>query len=395
MGDLRLTPPGSSAGVSSADPASLAPVDPRVQALAVAFVERVVTTDVRSEAWGRLVGEIGQIGEREVVATAALSRRLADRPIQAINVALAGDSPIARALADLREAVADLDPAHLGPVGDGRRRKLLGVFPLSDPADDVLERYARARARIQAILGDLSVARGRLQAEIAAIGQDQRALTTEIETLHQYAELARLLDKGLEARLIALAASEPERAEALRVDVLFAVRQRRQDLLIQLAVATQGDVALRVVQDNNQQVVRAIRMAMTTTAAAMRTSVAVAQALADQRRILAQLRTVRAGSRLVATRSDPSRGPGAPSSSSSPVAGRGVGARLAATADLAGLKQAWDTVFTALDSFDAYSVTALDAMHAAVAELAEEAERSRAAFEADRAGKESLAGGPH
>ena len=55
-------------------------------------------------------------------------------------------------------------------------------------------------------------------------------------------------------------------------------------------------------------------------------------------------------------------------------------------ADLAGLKQAWDTVFATLDQFDAYSVQAIQAMHEAVAELAEEAERSRAALEADGSG---------
>ncbi len=375
--------PGRSAGPTgphSSSPGALRGTS-GVDALAAAFIERVIALDVRTEGQRRLVAEIGEIGEREVVATAELSRRLVDRPIRSIVATLSGESPIARGLAELRDAVAELDPARLGSAGDGRQRKLLGIFPLGDPVQEALERYARARARIQAILGDLSVARGSLQAEIAAIGQEQRALATEIETLHQYAELARVLDEGVEARLASLADSEPDRAAALRSDVLFAIRQRRQDLLIQLAVATQGDAALRVVQDNNQQVARAIRMATTTTAAAMRTSIAVAQALADQRRILAQLRTVRAGSRVVTMRSDPTKASSAPSSPTAPPA---AGRAIAAGVDLAGLRRAWETVFATLDQFDAYSVTALDAMHEAVAELASDAERSRAAIEADR-----------
>jgi hypothetical protein len=87
---------------------------------------------------------------------------------------------------------------------------------------------------------------------------------------------------------------------------------------------------------------------------------------------------------VVTPRSDPSRAP-AGTTPSAPAAA----ARAAAGVDLAGLKHAWDTVFTTLDQFDAYSVTALDAMHEAVAELAEEADRSRAALEADRAGEGS------
>lgn len=346
----------------------------RIDALAIGFVERCVAADLRGEAFQRLLAEVGEIGEREIVATAALSRRLVDRPRRAITGSLDDESPIARSLADLREAAEDLDPARLARELGGRSRKLLGVISLGDPAQDALERYTRARFQIERILGSLAFGRAGLQAEIAAIGQEQRALATEIETLNQYVELARVLDVRLEARLAALAETEPERAEAIRTDVLFAIRQRRRDLLIQLAVATQGDAALRVVQNNNQQVVRTIRMAMTTTAAALRTSVAVAQAMADQRRILAQLESVRPADR--ATRRTSAVPSGPTSSNAEP---RSV------AADVAGLRRAWETVFTTLDQFDSYSITAIDAMREAIEELAEEAEQSRAALEADRA----------
>ena len=346
----------------------------RIEALATGFVDAIVAADLHGDTYRRLLADVGDIGEREIVATSELSHRLVDRPMRAIIGTLDGESPIARSLAELREAVEELDPGRLGRSA-GRPRKFLGVFPLGDPVQDALERYAKARVRIQRILGALAVGRSMLHAEIAAIGQEQRALATEIETLHQYADLARALDEILEGRLAALASSEPDRAEAIRTDVLFAIRQRRRDLLIQLAVATQGDAALRVVQDNNRQVVRTIRMATTTTAAALRTSVAVAQAMADQRRILAQLESVRDEHRPSPRAADPM-----PSPARSGVArGEMVGV------DLAGLKRAWDTVFTTLDQFDSYSVTAIDAMREAVAELAEEAERSRAALEADRA----------
>ncbi|HEX2756533.1 MAG TPA: toxic anion resistance protein [Candidatus Limnocylindrales bacterium] len=342
--------------------------------MAAGFVDAIVAADAHGDVYRRLLADVGEIGEREIVATSELSHRLVDRPMRAIIGTLDGESPIARSLAELREAVEELDPGRLGRSG-GRQRRLLGVIPLGDPVDDALERYTKARVRIQRILGSLAVARTGLQAEIAAIGQEQRALATEIETLRQYADLARALDERLDERLATLASSEPQRAEALRTDVQFAIRQRRRDLLIQLAVATQGDAALRVVQDNNQQVVRTIRMATTTTAAALRTSVAVAQAMADQRRILAQLATVREVDRTVPRDAEAPRVPSSPD----------VARRAAVGVDLAGLKRAWDTVFATLDQFDSYSVTAIDAMREAVEELAEEAERSRAALEADRA----------
>lgn len=341
--------------------------------MATGFVDRIVAADLHGPAYRRLVAEVGDIGEREIVATAELSHRLVDRPMRAIIGTLDGASPIARGLAELREAVDELDPARLARV-DGRPRRLLGLIPLGDPLDEALGAYARARARIQEILAALAVGRSELHAEIAAISQDQRALAHEIESLRQYAEMARVIDEALERRIASLDSADPDRARALRTDALFTIRQRRRDLLVQLAVATQGAAALRVVQDNNHQVVRTIRMATTTTAAALRTSVAVAHAMADQRRILAQLASVRDGR-------DSRRGPPAGPPSAGSVAARAAAIRV----DLDGLKQAWDTVFSTLDQFDAHAVNAIAVMHEAVEELAAEAQRSRAALEADPA----------
>ena len=350
--------------------------------MADGFVDAIVAADLHGAEYRHLLADVGEIGEREIVATSELSHRLVDRPMRAIIGTLDGESPIAQSLAELREAVEELDPGRLGRSG-GRPRKLLGVFPLGDPVQDALEAYAKARVRIQRILGALAVGRSALHAEIAAIAQEQLALAHEIETLRQYAELARALDERLELRLASVANGEPERAEAIRTDVLFAVRQRRRDLLIQLAVATQGDAALRVVQDNNRQVVRTIRMATTTTAAALRTSVAVAQAMADQRRILAQLASVRDSDR----RGKLDSGAIRPAEPAGPDKAAAIGV------DLDGLKRAWDTVFATLDQFDSYSLTAIDAMRNAVAELAEEAEQSRAALEADRLVSGRIEGG--
>ena len=353
------------------------PTDPatqtRIERMATGFVERIVAADLHGPAYRRLVAEVGDIGEREIVATAELSHRLVDRPMRAIIGTLDGASPIARGLAELREAVDELDPARLARV-DGRPRRLLGLIPLGDPLDEALGAYARARARIQEILAALAVGRSELHAEIAAISQDQRALAHEIESLRQYAEMARVIDEALERRIASLDSADPDRARALRTDALFTIRQRRRDLLVQLAVATQGAAALRVVQDNNHQVVRTIRMATTTTAAALRTSVAVAHAMADQRRILAQLASVRDGR-------DSRRGPPAGPPSAGSVAARAAAIRV----DLDGLKQAWDTVFSTLDQFDAHAVNAIAVMQEAVEELAAEAQRSRAALEADPA----------
>jgi Uncharacterized protein involved in tellurite resistance len=193
-----------------------------------------------------------------------------------------------------------------------------------------------------------------------------------METLRQYAYMARTLDETLERRIDALATSDPVRARTLREDVLFPVRHRLQDILTQLAVAAQGYAALRVVQQNNQEVVRAIQTATTTTTAAMRTAVMVAQALTDQRLVLDQLKAVNeVTSSMIESTSVLLRTQTADVEAQ--TTGTGV--------DLAALQRAWDNVFATLDQIDAYKSTALETMKVTVRELTGQVERSRAYVE--------------
>ena len=79
-----------------------------------------------------------------------------------------------------------------------------------------------------------------------------------------------------------LAASE----DARRV---VPIRQRRQDILTQMAVAVQGYLALDLVKKNNVELIRGVDRAQTTTVAALRTAVIVSQALSQQKIVLDQI----------------------------------------------------------------------------------------------------------
>ncbi len=229
--------------------------------------------------------------------------------------------------------------------------------------------------------------RGRpLEADNAAISQEERALWTEMETLRQYAYLARTLDESLERRIDALATTDAARGRALREDVLFPVRHRLQDILTQLAVAAQGYAALRVVRQNNQEVIRAIHTATTTTTAALRTAVMVAQALTDQRLVLDQLKAVNeTTSGMIESTSALLRSQTTEVEDQTTKPG----------VDMASLQRAWDNVFATLDQIDAYKTTALETMKVTVRELSGQVERSRAYVDhleqADRAGTRTVA----
>ena len=79
-----------------------------------------------------------------------------------------------------------------------------------------------------------------------------------------------------------LQAADPARGHAIRVDVLYAIRRRRRDLLLQLAVATQGYSALRLIEQDNLEVIWALRAATTTTVTALRAASLASLATSDR-----------------------------------------------------------------------------------------------------------------
>jgi uncharacterized protein YaaN involved in tellurite resistance len=239
----------------------------RIEATAVDFVGKLLAAPLGSAPFERSLRAIDTLGEREVAATTQIAARFHDRPVRAVEDVLADRAPLTRHLRDLRREAADL----LRRAG----RKDASVESLARDAADVED-------RVRALVGALDADRQTLEVDNAAIDQQERALWIEIETLRQYAFLAARLDDLVAARVEALATEEPAAAHALQVEALYAVRRRRRDLLLQLAVATQGYAALRLVEQDNLEVIWAIRSATTTTVTALRTALLAARATADR-----------------------------------------------------------------------------------------------------------------
>jgi uncharacterized protein YaaN involved in tellurite resistance len=184
--------------------------------------------------------------------------------------------------------------------------------------------------------------------------------------------MAEKLDTGLEAQINHVAIGDPERAKVLQEDILYPVRRRRQEILTQLAVAVQGYAALRVVEVNNRELVRAVRTATTTTVAALRTAVMVAQALTNQRLVSEQVKAVNeTTSSMIESTSTVLREQTATVESQATSPG----------IDMGSLQRAWDNVFSALDQIDTYKLRALEAMKITVHDLSEQVERSHAQVE--------------
>jgi Toxic anion resistance protein (TelA) len=238
----------------------------KVEAVATEFVGRLMSAPIGTPAFDRSLRAIDGLGEREVRATTIIASRFGDRPVRDVEDLLSERASLSRHLRGLREAAAQLIRRN-----DGDR-----------PADALARDVADVEDRIRGLVTELEDDRAVLEADNAALAQHEQALWREIETLRQYAFLAGRLDDLVADRLDNLARSDPSAAKALQVEALYAIRRRRRDLLLQLAVATQGYAALRLIEQDNLQIIWAIRAATSTTVSALRTALLASQAASDR-----------------------------------------------------------------------------------------------------------------
>ncbi len=166
----------------------------RISSIVEAFVEEMGSLDVHGDEYRRRVEDINGLGDREIRATSEMSNRLLDRPVRAVSGILEGKSPVGRKLIELRHTVEDLNPAKY-ELKASKPRRALGVIPLGDRLRNYFDKYAKAQSHIEGIVASLSDSRAELERDNAAIEQEERGLWTEIETLRQYAFMARRLDE--------------------------------------------------------------------------------------------------------------------------------------------------------------------------------------------------------
>ena len=370
---LALTPPEPVPAIAPDAAGKSVPVDPeqakRIDAMVSGYVDAVAGLDPHDPQFTRKVGDVSSLGTREIREYASASNRLLDRPVRSLDSGFASDkSMVGRGLVDLRHTVEDLNPAK-HDLAHGGARRLLGVIPLGDRVRGYFDKYRNAQSHIDGIITALRDGKDELSKDNAAIEQERVNLWAQIKRLREYAYMAERLDSTLEARIVAIEPTDPEKAKVLRSEVLFAVRQRHQDLLTQLAVDEQGYLAMGLIRQNNVELIKGVDRATTTTVAALRTAVIVAQALTNQRLVLDQIRAVNeTTSDLIESTSSLLR------EQTALVHEQAA----SASVDVERLQAAFDSVLTTLDAIDGFKAQALDAMKVTVSELRGQVDKAQA-----------------
>ncbi|HEX4355238.1 MAG TPA: toxic anion resistance protein, partial [Polyangiales bacterium] len=285
--ELVLTPPAPVPAVEPEKAAGLVPLDDKQKSQLAkrvdVFIDELTALDANSPEFGRKVEQLTNMGRREIAEAAGHSNRFLDRPVKAME----SESGVGADLAALRRTVEDLDPGRRGNLL--APKKLFGVVPFGSKLRDYFDGYKSAQSHISAILARLASGKDELLKDNAAIDVERQALWQAMGRLEQMIHVSKALDRGLEAKALELENGDPEKAKAIRDSALFYTRQRLNDLLTQIAVTVQGYLALDLVKKNNVELVKGVDRASTTTVAALRTAVTVAQALTAQKLVLNQI----------------------------------------------------------------------------------------------------------
>ena len=384
-GGLVLTPPAPVPMVKDEEAAGAVPVDDakktELAQRAAAFANELAAMDPRAPEFTQKIDAITSMGDKEMRASAAVSNRMLDRPAAVVKANKGGgggdaQTRVATSLNELRNTITDLDPNRADLTGV---KKVLKWLPGGDKIQKYFQKYESAQTQLNAIIKSLESGQDDLRKDNAAIETEKANMWTTMGKLSEYNALASALDDAIAQKVAELeAAGNSEAANTLKSDALFAIRQRRQDIMTQMAVAVQGYMALDLVRKNNVELIKGVDRAQTTTVSALRTAVIVSQALARQKLVLDQITALNTTtSNLIESTSQQLR-----------VQGAQINEQAASsTIDIQKLQAAFDNVFQTMDALDSFRAQAVDSMAQTVTALEGQIERAKPYLERTRRGE--------
>ncbi len=373
-GDIfALTPPPAVAAVAETAAPKMAPAVPpaalpALDAKVETYLGSLLEAATRSPDWETKAADVRTMGNDEVRYAAESSNRMLKMPVKALNEgSLSQGSKVGKTLLDLRRTVEDLDPGQATGT-----KKIFGMIPFGERVTDYFRKYQSSQSHLDGILHSLQSGQDELQKDNAALNLEKRALWDSMGRLNQYVYVAERLDAKLAAQVATLESTDPEKAKALREDVLFYVRQKHQDLLTQLAVSIQNYLAIDIIIKNNIELIKGVDRATTTTVSALRTAVIVAQALNNQQLVLDQISALNSTtSGLIERTSELLK------TNSARIQEQSA----SSTINIESLQKAFANIYETMDAIDAFKLRALDNMAATIGSLETEVVKSRSYLE--------------
>jgi uncharacterized protein YaaN involved in tellurite resistance len=266
------------------------PADQRqeLESRADAWLDTVTSLNPHSQEFAAEVNAIGNMARRTFERTGGTSSRFMEQSLRQAREGGSAQESVSKSLAELRTTMESL-----APVQQGAASKALSFLPGRNAAKRYYRSFESNQKQLDGVLQALARGKEMLQRDNAELTVERRTLWEDLGALQRASHLLRLLDERIVRRVEeAHAAGSDDIADGLERDVLFAVRQRRQDVATQIAVTVQSYLAMGLIEDNNTKLAQGVERARTTTVTALRTAVITAQALENQKLVLDQIDAV-------------------------------------------------------------------------------------------------------
>ncbi|MEE1618621.1 toxic anion resistance protein [Brachybacterium sp. J153] len=297
----KLQPPTPAPAIQAAEPVAeiseekavslLSDLPPEqskeLEVKASTWLDTVTALNPHSQEFTAQVTAIGAVAKKTFDRTGATSSRFMDQSLRDAKGSGTSEK-VSKSLADLRTRMEDL-----APKPDTFATKALGFLPGRGAAKRYFRGFESNQKQLDEVLQALGRGQEMLLRDNAELAVERRSLWEDLGNLQKASQLLQQLDGQVVARAEqAKAEGRPEVGAALERDVLFAVRQRRQDVATQIAVTVQAYLSMGLIEDNNTKLAQGVERARTTTVTALRTAVITAQALENQKIVLDQIDAV-------------------------------------------------------------------------------------------------------
>ncbi|MFN0183825.1 MAG: toxic anion resistance protein [Aquabacterium sp.] len=311
------------------------------------FIDALAAEDVHSDGFKARLDSAFALGKEEIsTASSLMQGRFMQRNFAGIE-----DSPAYKAIGAIREQLDELNPGKDGDLL--QPRKLLGLIPFGNKLEAYFRKYQSAAEQLKTSMGQLYAARDDMQKDVVDIEATRGKLWEAMTKLAAASRFATQLDARLEDKVKSLEATDPQKAQALRQEVLFYARQNLTDIQTQQAVCINGYLALDVLKKTGREMINGCTRVATTGMSALAVAQTVARATGNQIRVMEMLQGVNAtiGNLISET-------------------GRALNQHVDATTNFASnpmlgiekIKEMFDQTFQAMDAMDNFRSKAIDVM---------------------------------
>lgn len=278
------------------DDKALSMLEPLDQAVSTELSQRaekwlntVAALNPHSQEFQAQIIAIGNVARKTFESTAQTSSRFMEKSLRDAKAeGSKSQQQVSSSLLELRTVMNDLAPSDKTFA-----QKALGWVPGFNAIKKYFNSFESNQKQLNSVLRSLDAGQEQLQRDNAELAVERRKLWEDLHELQRAEGLLEQIDEQVVGKIESLKSEgQAEQAGILEKDLLFAVRQRRQDIQTQIAVTIQSYLSMGIIDANNRQLIQGVDRAKTTTVTALRTAVITAEALENQKLVLDQIDAV-------------------------------------------------------------------------------------------------------